>query len=554
MIQRNEDPGNFIGSEEEREYINQFREEFPEAEDQNQEEIEKILYTEELDNWTIPTPLHTLDKDIEQKEERLRQLRQEVRNLGQKKRGLQAEIDVYTKTARKGRKTTFSVFDRYPPHNIEMERAILGLYLQNPELMGEFNQPYLNKMFYAEAHTLVHRGMMDLELRLTTRNLGSQLEKHGTLEAVGGMTYLVELEASGKAEDPKRIDDYLREVEERFLAREGIVFCGDKASKLYLVGYGDEIPSVTEFIRRATTEMLNIIPFRFRTSRDMNSITDEVSQEFVELVARGGKPKVSTGYKSLDRVLHGIIPNRLVMIGGRTKVGKTTLTLNVANNVAEQGSKVMIFSFESSKYELVQKLLAKYSGLDSEAFVYHDQISQEQIEAVERAKVKVKKLPILIEDGKPDIDYIVHRARAVKVADPSLALVIIDGLQSFDGYIPYQGNKSDVYSEILKKAKAQIAKELGITVIVNAQLKQDIEKRKDKRPRGLEDFSDCKGIPEVADSALLLYRPEFYWPDKPEYQGWMSVIPAAMRVGDKRNKGLRFGVNLVTAEVYEPKG
>lgn len=538
------------------EFIRQFQSEFPET----PEEVEEIV-VEYFSSYEM-------DEKLLRQEGINNRLRKKIRDQGVELRQLRGEAK-FKETVRENReRRPQPVFDRVPPHNVDVERSIIGLYLADPKLMEDFSQPYLNLMFYTEAHQFIHRAMMDLESRISVTKLSTHLHRNGQLESIGGLAYLGDLEKVGEKENPKRLPDYVRDLEDAFLKRATISLLTQAAGHLYCDTNGDfprltslrkpktwPLPpgfdSTIEFLRHVSNEVLEVIPFRYRTCRDIGQIVDEVAQDFESLVARDGKPKISTGYRSLDRILHGIIPNRLIVVGARPKIGKTTLTLNVANNVAEQGKKVMIFSYESSREELTQKLLARYSGVDSEVFVYYDGISPEQLSAIQEAREKVSKLPILIEEGKPDIDYIVNRVRAVKLADPDLSLVIVDGLQAFEGCTARQSNKSDIYYEIMKRLKFDIAKYLQVTVMLNAQLKQDVEKRKGKKPLGLEDISDCKGVGEVADSALLLYRPEFYWPDKAEYKGWISVTPAAMRVGDSRNKSIRFGVDMSTARIYE---
>jgi replicative DNA helicase len=209
-----------------------------------------------------------------------------------------------------------------------------------------------------------------------------------------------------------------------------------------------------------------------------------------------------------------------------------------------------MFLSESSAREMTQKLIAKKTGIDSEAFSYQDSpLSPEEKARVEEARKALVGYPIYFEDSsKLNIKYIVERTEKVKVTHPDLALVVVDGMQAFE--CPPKANKSDFYYGILQDLK-RLAKYIGVTVIANGQLKAIVEERRDKKPRGLEDFSDCKGIPEVADAALMLYRPEFYWPDEAKYKGWMSVIPMAMRTGDKKDKQFRLGVDMKTATISE---
>ena len=473
------------------------------------------------------------------------------------------------------------------PSNSTLEASILGRLISTPALMEEFNQPYLDKMLMCSAHTVIHKAMMDIgSNRLDITNLVDRLRSMDRLESVGGPAYLNSMvEFAKESTNPNSLELALKSLQNTYMRRELVLFAqqlsddamsemrsevvsapsstGTKRKRFRRGVPGEEssysgrkvvrqpMGSVSEFIRDRSFSMLDLLPFELRNKYDPNATVDEVMSDFHELVKRNGKPKISTGYKKLDDIMHGILPNRLIMVGARTSIGKTTFSLNLADNVANQGGRSVIFTYESSRSELIQKLIAKHTGVDSLSFVYWDKgtIAEEDIAKIDAAQQKVRELPITIDDAKPDIDYVLGRCRHLKTLHPDLSLVVVDALQSYSGYVPYQGNKSDIYYEILKKLKG-MAGDLRLTVLVNSQLKIDIEKRKDKRPRGLEDFSDCKGIAEVADTALMLYRPEFYW-DKPEYSGWMSVIPAKMRVGHKAEKTFRLGVDLKTARVYD---
>jgi len=172
---------------------------------------------------------------------------------------------------------------------------------------------------------------------------------------------------------------------------------------------------------------------------------------------------------------------------------------------------------------------------------------QGQIDLIGEAAERVRELPIEFDGSRPDLDYIISRSRQLKAANPDLSLVVVDGLQSFPG--EQYKNKVDTYYHVLSTLK-EMAGELGLTVIINAQLKMDVEKRKNKRPLGLDDFSDCKGIAEVADTAVMLYRPEAYWPEERAHKNKLYVLPMAMREGDKRGRDAVMRVNMKTSRLY----
>ena len=499
-------------------------------------------------------------------EELVKESRGKAMTLAREVRTLRRQLDVYQDYVKKlenkkevARSIRETLLDRLPPNNLTSEMALLGLYMKAPRMMEHFNQPYVNLMFYANANRIIHSAMMDLKGEFDLRILEDALKKRGEWEAIGGASYFVSVEAQGETAKPELAGGLIQIIEDAFLRRQIVHWCSERMKESWNGSFHDAnehkevvVASWPEYIRRRAAEMLDLLPFRFRKTYHTPALVDEVLGDFDELVQRKGKPRISTSYKGLDRIMHGIFPGRLVMVGARTKIGKTTFSLNIADNIAEQGYHTLIFTYESKRSELIQKLISKHSGVDSARFAYwdEDKIPPEEIDKIRATAEFVKGLPIHFEGNPPDIKYICERTQHLKALYPKLALVIVDGLQSFESYVPYQGNKSDIYIEILKKLK-NLADNQDLTVLVNAQLKIDVERRKDKKPKGLEDFSDCKGIPEIADTAFCLYRPEFYWPENENYRGVMEVIPMVMRVGGKREKGFRLGVDMRTSRVYE---
>jgi replicative DNA helicase len=489
--------------------------------------------------------------------------RKATRELRKRLRQVETELRFYRGRDKKegDEREQRDVLYRTLPNAHSIEQLVLGMYFKDPNLMEQSSQPYLHLQWYNIAHKTIHGAMIDLGNRTDPSTVFEKLKDQGLNEAVGGMAYITKLVQAGESGRPDNLPKYLQTLEDKHLAREIIHTCTTALRDCYdgmVEGEKrkcDPIESYPEYIRRLSINVLQILPWRFLKKLDLRAAVDETMEEFEDLVRRKGKPRISTGYKGLDRIMHGILPHRLTIVGARTKIGKTTFALNLMNNVAMQGHSSAIFSFESSSSELIQKLTSMYSRVDSERFVYweEDSMPPEEIQRIKDAAAHLKQMPIHIDDSKPNLDYIVGRTKQLKSQHPDLALVIVDGLQGFEGYVPYQGNKSDIYAEIIKRLK-YLAVELDVNVVLNSQLKQDVEKRKNKRPRWLEDFPDCKHIPEIADAAVMLYRPEFYWPDSEAYAGWIEVIPAAMRVGDKNKKGFKLSIDMKTSQISEYGG
>ena len=102
--------------------------------------------------------------------------------------------------------------------------------------------------------------------------------------------------------------------------------------------------------------------------------------------------------------------------------------------------------------------------------------------------------------------------------------------------------------------KYDIAEQLGVTVLLNAQLKSDVDTRYKKtlcKPRSTEDFSDCKGIKDICDGAFGLWRGEYYLPDNKNYKNKLKIIPLDLRNEDKHIKPFDLGIDIKTMNVYE---
>ncbi len=459
-------------------------------------------------------------------------------------------------------------YGRIPPQNVALEEIILRSYIKNRKLMESDSQPYLNLMFYKDVHKILHSALMNLPKKITGQMLVSELRKREELDLVGGPYFIKQLTEENKeiTDDPDIIKKYIDELEHHYLAREGIIFAGELSKKMFCES--DKIESMPEELRNQSLKLLELLPFRFRKTYDRRSALIQVKEDLADLEKRNGQPRISTGYKSLDKIIHGILPNKFFINGARGKQGKTTLTLCIADNIAKQGYPVAYFNHELTTEQMLQKLASRKAKVDVEKFEYYETgFTSEEKQHIEKAFEEINELPLFFEGGRPntlekivktsnrfnkfntELD-IINKCKRLKSSYPDLCLIIFDGLQAYEHLVPERGNKSDFFYKVLSAMKYEIAEPLGVSVFLNAQLKGDVEKYKNKKPRSVGDFSDCKGIPEVSDGAFLLYRPEAYF-DAKEYQGWMNIHPVELRSGDKRKKQFKLGVDLKYSDIFE---
>jgi hypothetical protein len=133
---------------------------------------------------------------------------------------------------------------------------------------------------------------------------------------------------------------------------------------------------------------------------------------------------------------------------------------------------------------------------------------------------------------------------------PDLSFVVVDGLLGFMRNKPPKENMSGYLSDVLSTLKYDVAEPLNLMVWVNGQISSDVEKRASKRPAGAEDYSDCKGVAEICDIALLGCRPGHYFTKNPNFVNCLNIWPTDVRGGAKHGKGFWLGIDIGYAKIW----
>jgi replicative DNA helicase len=210
-------------------------------------------------------------------------------------------------------------------------------------------------------------------------------------------------------------------------------------------------------------------------------------------------------------------------------MGKTALAVQVARQISEiHKTGVAIFSLEMSKEQLVQRLLASESGIDSN-YLRAGRIHETQWEPLSRAIGTLSQLSIYIDDSpNPSINELRSSARRLQAERPEgLGLIMIDYLQLMGGGDATDGRVQEL-SRITRSLKG-LARELHVPIIALSQLSRGVEARTNKRPL-MSDLRESGAIEQDADLIVLLYRDDYYNPDSPE-KGVCELILAKHRNG-----------------------
>ena len=256
------------------------------------------------------------------------------------------------------------------------------------------------------------------------------------------------------------------------------------------------------------------------------------------------KKNMSTGFCDLDYFIKGLDDEKLIIIGSRPAIGKTTLALNIASNMAIKNNiSVAIFSLEMSKLQLKNRILFR------EALVDINKIRTEKIDdddwiKLEQASEVLSEAQIFIDDTPGiSITEIIAKCKKMKLEN-DIGLVVIDYLQlvQVSDEMKKESREQEIFeiSYYLKK----LAKEINVSIIAVSQLSYEPERRLNHRPQ-LSDFQECSLIVQHADIVMLLYRDDYYNQDS-EKKNIVEIILSKNRYGDTGTIELSFLKNYLS--------
>ena len=396
--------------------------------------------------------------------------------------------------------------DCIPPHNIDAEMSILGGILLDPESIDRVNNLPV-KSFYLSSHQEIYQACLDLHADHKPTDLltvTARLEKKGTLEKAGDKKALIEI--ANFTVSSVNIDGYAQIVLEKYLLRR-LLNAGHDISQLAFSR--EEIEDVFDTAEQKIREIT-----QFQSSSSVKHISESLLKNYEAIEERQRNPDqqqgYNTGFYDFDAMTTGLQPSDLIILAARPSMGKTSLALNIAANVAKNNYPVLIFSLEMSDEQLSYRLLSSESKITSNR-LKSEQLQQKDYEVISGAIGTISALPIWIEDSSMiTVTEIRSHARQLQAEQGDLGLIVIDYLQLMGGG---SDNRVQELSKITRGLKT-LAREINCPVMCLSQLNRGVEQRTNKRPT-LSDLKDSGSIEQDADIVAMLYREAYYDPDTP---------------------------------------
>lgn len=410
-----------------------------------------------------------------------------------------------------------------PLNSTDAEQSVLGGLILDNSAWEKVDHLLQATDFYHKNHQCVFKKIMEMlndNQPVDVITLSESLKKSGEIDMAGNVAYLHALVQNTPS--AANISRYAKLVRDYKIRRNAI----ELSHKINVMAY-EKNPD--ELLENITSLVMTSTDNR-STGNDGVSIGQLLPALLDTLDARlekkGAVSGVATGFADLDLQTCGLQSGDLIIVAGRPSMGKTTLAVNIAENVAADGGTALVVSLEMSAAQLAERSIARFGGIDTQV-LRTGKLSQDDYTRLTFGLQKLQDQNLIIADDPAlsSVAKIRMSARKTKQKLGKLDLIVIDYLQLMQG----SGNtRNEEISGITRSLKL-LAKELDCPILLLSQLSRDVEKRADKRPL-LSDLRDSGSIEQDADVVLMAYRDEYYHPQS-AFKGYAELLIRKQRMG-----------------------
>lgn len=394
-----------------------------------------------------------------------------------------------------------------PPQALDVEEAVLGAMLLEPECVDLAMEELTPSCFYDPRHKMIFEAMSSLvneHISVDIITVSNKLKEKGQLEDVGGPVVLVNL--SEKVGSAAHIEYYTRILKQKNIQRDLITASYDILKESF-----DDSIKVDELIDHAQTKVYNAIQSNVRKDvQDIGSLINEAMSSLQAKQSQNGLSGVPSGFLSLDTITMGWQPSDLIILAARPSVGKTAFSLNLARNAAvDHHMPVAFFSLEMAAIQLTNRLITSESGLAPDKIKGGIKLEDFEWQQLEYQLKALAKAPIYIDDT-PSLPLMEFRTKAKNlVKNKGVRLIIIDYLQLIQGPTELKGMREQEVAAISRTLKAT-AKELNVPIIALSQLsRQAVTRQGGGGKPQLSDLRESGSIEQDADMVIFIHRPDY---------------------------------------------
>ena len=437
-----------------------------------------------------------------------------------------------------------ALLKRVLPHSVEAEQSVIGSMLMDREAIISASEIITADDFYQHQYGVMFESMVELfnegkPVDLVT--LQNRLKEKDVPPEVSSLEFVRDIMAT--VPTSVNVKSYANIVREKAVLRRLIRVNEEIANTCY--AGKEKLEDILAHTEKAIFDLL-----QSRNSGEFVPIRQVALNvlEKIETASRSGGTVtgIPTGFIDLDYKTSGMQPSDLVLLAARPSMGKTAFVLNLVDYIAvRKGLPCMVFSLEMSKEQLVNRMLAMESNVDSQK-LRTGSLTDADWDAVVEGIGIIGNSKLIIDDT-PGISITELRSKCRKMKlEYGLQMIIIDYLQLMTAGADMRGNREQEVSLISRQLKI-IAKELSIPVMALSQLNRGVESRPDKKPM-LSDLRESGSIEQDADMVMFIHRPEKYGitvdNEGNSLLGIATIIIAKHRSGAVGEVNLRFRAEL----------
>ena len=419
-----------------------------------------------------------------------------------------------------------AVLKRVLPHSMEAEQSVIGSMIMDREAIVIASEQIIGEDFYNKSYGVLFDSMVELNEQgqpVDLVTLQNKLKEKDVPPEISSLEFIRDLITA--VPTSANIKYYANIVAEKAMLRRLIRLMEEIANNCYSGKDSVEVlmeeteKKVFDLVQRRNTG--DFVPIREVVMNAMDKI-EKASH------SNGSVTGIATGFIDLDYRTAGMQPSDLVLIAARPSMGKTAFVLNIAQYVAFHSNQcVAIFSLEMSKEQLVNRLFAMESKVDSQHLRTGNLSDNEWEKLIESAGM-IGQSKLIIDDT-PGISIAEMRSKCRKFKlEMDLKMIIIDYLQLMSGSGRGSESRQQEISDISRSLKA-LARELQVPVLALSQLSRAVEQRPDHRPM-LSDLRESGAIEQDADVVMFIYRDDYYNKDT-EKKGIAEINIAKQRNG-----------------------
>lgn len=440
------------------------------------------------------------------------------------------------------------------PYSIEAEQAILGALLLDIDNWEHISEILDENDFYKKKHRIIFK-IIEEHIKnnqsIDILTLSETIKNIKDINLSDGIKYLNQLVIN--TTNNKNIKIYIKIVKEYSLLRKLIIIC----KNIIELSLNLENNNIKDIIDSAEKNIL-ALSNKYKKNEKITPITQILTTTIKKIETlfelKSNVTGLASGFCELDKLTSGFQKSDLIVIAGRPSMGKTTLAINIVENIIiKSNCSILFFSMEMPAEQIATRMLSSLGRIDLQR-LRTGSLKETDWPRLSSAISLISGKSLFIDDSGSLTPYdINNKARKIYSTNKNLGMIIIDYLQLM--HVP-EINEYRAYalSEISRSLKI-LAKDLNIPIIALSQLNRSLEQRIDKRPI-MSDLRESGAIEQDADLIIFIYRDEIYNKNTKK-KGLAEIIISKQRNGPTGTLTLNFlghyskFENFIEEQLYE---